>query len=223
MQGQTQRIDSLRHQLAGTLTIREQLDILQALCDESHSLNIDTLMHYALLFRQTALSSGEKEKMIIADVAIETWLGRKNQLDSALNLCTRDLNEISYSNAPEGYPRVRRQKCFLLMKTNKRQEALADTYRFLNEAELNQDTTSQIYGKYIIGCVYRSMQQTEQALQWFYKAATTGERSIYNKDKNEFAVFLQIGGMYNWKAVADVLQKDITTDSALSMFFWKRR
>jgi len=216
---QTHKIDSLKKRIDYAADNAQKLDALQALCEESHSMNIDTLFYYTSLFKQMAIASNDEKKIILANIFFETWLGRKNLLDSALQMCNADLKKFDYSNARDIYSKVNMQKCYLLMKLNKREETLAYSYHFLNEAEQRQDTVSQIYCKYIIGCVYRSMQQTEQALQWFYKAANTGTDVIYDEKKNAFAVFLQMGGMYNWKAVADSTQKDITTDSAKSIYF----
>jgi hypothetical protein len=216
---QTRKIDSLKKRVIVSTNAIQQSDALLALCEESHSMNIDTLFHYVSLLKQMALAAGDSKKEILANVFAETWLVRKNLLDSALQICNRDLQNISYQSAGQAYARVNMQKCFILMKSNKLQEALAYTYHFLNDAEKQQDTVSEIYCKYIIGTVYRNMQQTDLALQWYYKAANTGTGSAYDDIKNAFAVFLQMGGMYNWKAVADSVQKDVTADSAMSLYF----
>lgn len=214
---QTHKIDSLKKLIIIAPDNKQKLHAILALCEESNSMHIDTLFHYASLGKQMASDAGDENKIIMANVFIETWLARKNLFDSALSLCNQDLKKISYSSAPDIYGKVNMQKCYLLMRTNKREEALSYTYHFLSEAEAGQDTISQIFCKSIIGSVYRSMQQTEPALQWFYKAANTGSNSLFDERKNAFGVFLQIGGMYNWKAVADSSQNEVTKDSAMSL------
>jgi len=101
------------------------------------------------------------------------------------------------------------------MKSNRHKDALDEAYRFLQEAETQEDTLSQIYSKLIIGNVYRNMEQTEIALQWFYKADHTASSNIYEEKKNEFGIYFLIGMMYNWKADADVSAKDRAFDSLM--------
>ena len=90
------------------------------------------------------------------------------------------------------------------MKSNRHKEALDAAYHFLQEAETREDTISQVYTKYIIGSVYRNMEQTDGALEWFYKADRTASGALYEESKNEFGIYFLIGMMYNWKADGDV-------------------
>lgn len=219
VQAQTHKIDSLRKNVANAANSLQKVDALLQLCEEFQSMQIDTLFHYASQLKQMTNAETDQHQKIMADVFMNEWLARKNLFDSALRICNEDAKKINYLTNPGSYARMSMQKCYLLMRTNKRQEALSYAYHFLTESESRQDTLSQIYCKYIIGAVYRSMQQTESALQWFNQAENTGINKEFNEKKNDFGVYLQIGGMYNWRAVADSTQQDITADSGKSIYY----
>jgi len=215
--GQTQKIASLKVSFFDATNNQQKLNALLALCDEGNSMNIDTLYYYASLAKQMANNTADETKTVLANVAIETWLERKNLLDSALRLCNSDLEKINYKIAGDEYAKTIMQKCYILAKSNKHKEALDQLYQFLSETEIKEDTVSQIYCKSMIATVFRNMQQTDQALQWSLKAANTGVDTLYEEKKNDFGVYFLIGLMYNWKAFADVVPKDITRDSVISV------
>jgi signal transduction histidine kinase len=216
---QTNKIEILKTSLENTSVPVQKLDAALTLCEQAHSLNADTLYRYANLANKMAVALGDRKKKILADTYIEIWLGRKNFFDSALKICNSDLKKITYINAGNVYAKVFMQKCFLLMKSNRHKEALDEAYHFLQEAETQEDTLSQIYCKYIIGSVYRNLQQTDLALQWFYKADHTAISDAYEEKKNEFGVYFLIGMMYNWKEDADIIKKDRGSDSLMSVFY----
>jgi len=216
---QTNKIETLKVSLNNASKASQKLDAALALCAEAHSLNADTLYHYANLAKQMAVALGDEQKKILANTYLETWLGRKNLFDSALKICNADLKRITYANAGNVYAKVLMQKCNLLMKSNRHKEALDEAYHFLQEAETQEDTISEIYSKFIIGSVYRNLQQTDPALQWFFKADHTGSGIAFEEKKNEFGLFFLIGMMYNWKADADLERKDKASDSLLSVHY----
>ena len=57
------------------------------------------------------------------------------------------------------------------------------------------------------------MQQTDEALEWLYKADQTSSSDIYTESKNEYGIYFLIGMMYNWKIDVDITQADKTSDS----------
>ncbi|MFI5138009.1 MAG: sensor histidine kinase, partial [Sphingobacteriales bacterium] len=217
---QTKKIEVLKASIYNSSGTSQKLDAVLALCGQAHSMNIDTLYHYANLAKQMAIALNDGKKKILADTYIETWLGRKNLYDSALKICNSDIQNLSYANEGDVYAKEQMQRCFLLMMKNKnRKEIIDKTFHFLHEAEANQDTASQIYCKYIIGRVYKSLQQPELALQWCYKAGSTANGDVWDEKKNEFGLYFLMGQMYNWKYDADVLNKEKISDSLKSMFY----
>jgi len=219
---QTNKIDILKTSLSHASVRAQQLDAALTLCGQAHSMNADTLYHYANMARQIAIAMNEKEKKILAESYVGVWLARKNLFDSALNLCNRDLRNISYTRERDAYANVLMQKTYLLMKSNRHKEALDETYHFLQQAETQNDTISQIFCKNIIGNVYRNMGQTDLALQWFYKADHTAGGDAWEEKKNEFGTYFLLGMMYNWKVDGDANQKDIVKDSLMSIYYLDR-
>ncbi len=216
---QTNKIEVLKKSLNTASTKAETLNAALALCRESHSLNADSLYRYAWLAKKMATELGDAQKKVLANTFIETWLGRKSLFDSALAICNGDLAGLSYTRAGDVYASAMMQKCYLLMKSNRHKEALRYTYLFLGQAEANADTTSQLYGKMIIGYVYRNMEQTDPALDWFLKADHTVTGPEWEEVKNRFGIYFLIGMMYNWKEDADAIQQTRVTDSLQSVFY----
>ena len=219
---QTNRIEILKNTFYKARNNTQKLDASLALCDQSFSLNIDTLYRYAIISKELAWETGDKDNEILANVAYVNWLERKNLFDSALNVCNRELQHLSYSKNKNIYVKVEMQKCYMIMKTNRHKNALEESYNFLVEAEKHSDTLCQIYAETIIGTVYRNMEQTETALQWFQKADNTSSNQSWEKIKNEFGVYFLTGMMYNWKQSVDTIRKDVVTDSLKSIYFLDR-
>jgi len=217
---QTKKIEVLKKSIYTATSPSQKLDAILALCGQAHSLNIDTLYHYANYGKNMAMVLHDGKKKIMANIYIETWLGRKNLYDSALKICNSDIQNLSYSNDANLYANVQMQKSFLLMMRNINQKEILDhTFHFLHEAEANQDTASQIYCKYIIARVYKSLQQPDMALQWSYNAENTAISDVWDEKKNAFGLYFLMGQMYNWKYDADVLKQDRVSDSLKSLFF----
>jgi len=219
---QTQKIEGLKAPVMQAASPHQKLIALLTLCTESSSMNIDTLYHYALWAKQLAKDAGNETERISADLAFETWLDRRNLFDSALAVCSKDIAKLKYTTPWDLYAQLTMKKGVVLIKDNRRKDALDLAFKFLGEAETKEDTISQVYCKYLISAVYRYMQQTEPALQWALKAENTGVDTLYQEKKNAMGVYFIAGMMYNWKVSADTLQKDITRDSLLAVQYLNR-
>ena len=219
---QTNKIEILKSTFNKAGNNEQKLYAALALCDQSYSLNIDSLYHYAIISKELARETGDKDNEILANVAYENWLERKDLFDSALKICNTDLKKINYDKNENLYAKVEMQKCYMIMKSNRHKEALAETYQFLAKAEKSFDTTSEIYAKTIIGLVYKNMGQTETALQWFQKADQITTNENCEKIKNEFGVYFLTGMMYNWKQSVDTNRNDIVYDSVKSIYYLDR-
>jgi signal transduction histidine kinase len=219
---QTNRISFFRNTFYKASTEKEKLDAAIAICGESHSISPDTLYYYTQFAQRSAINSGDQPKQILANVFTETFLSRKNLFDSALTLCVADLKRLDYKHNGDGYSKTKMQQCYALMKSNRNKEALDQGYHFLAEAQKQGDTASQIFTQCIIGTVYRNMQQTEPALAWFNKANTTATDTVYEKIRNEFGLYFDLGLMYNWKMDLDNQITDTRSDSVTCIAFLDR-
>lgn len=219
---QTNRIEIYKTTFEHASDQSQRLKAALLVCSQYHSLNIDTLYHYVMVAKQLASAQKDQANNILANTFLETWLARKNLFDSALKICNNDLKDLRYTNAGDAYSQSMMQKCCLLMKTGRQKDALDQTYHFLEEAEMHEDTASQIYCKFIIGNVYRNMEQTELAFQWFYNADHTAMGNAWEEIKNGFGIYFQLGMMYNWKNVSDLNSKDSESDSAKAIYYLDR-
>jgi two-component system, NarL family, sensor kinase len=199
---QTGTIEKLKHSFTMAATPAQKLTAALAVCGQSHSLSTDTLSYYALLSKKLAIETGNREQEIVANTYIENSLIRLTLFDSAINMCNNDLPHLAYTNFPDAYARTMKEKCYCLMESNRNRAALALAFPFLAETEKYQDTVSEIYIKTLIGIVYRNMEQTELAMQWFMKADAVAPDAGYEKIKNEIGVYFLIGMMYNWRLYA---------------------
>jgi len=219
---QTNRIAIYKTLLADAKDSTVKLDAYLNLCDQEFSLNTDSLYQYAMQAKKLAVSLKDKRKKILANVAIETWLERKNLFDSALAMANNDLRNLTYERDAELYSKVMMQKCYALMKNNRQKEALSETYFFLTQAEEQGDIASQVYSRLLIGVVYRNMGQTELAWKWFQLADQTVTGSAWEEKKNQFGTYFLLGMMYNWRATADSDLKKYAIDSAMSVQYLDR-
>jgi signal transduction histidine kinase len=219
---QTNRIAIYKTLLAGAKDSTVKLDAYLNLCDQEFSLNTDSLYQYAILAKKLASELKDNGKKILANVAIEIWLERKNLFDSALAMANNDLKHINYDHDGDVYSKVMMQKCYALMKNNRQKEALTETYFFLTQAEEQGDITSQLFSKLLIGIVYRNMGQTELAWKWFREADNTVTGPAWEEKKNQFGTYFLLGMMYNWRADADTDPKKYISDSLMSIHYLDR-
>lgn len=196
---QTKKIEQAKYAFNNASDPVQKLQAAFSVCEQSHSLSTDTLSHYALLAKRLAAEANDAEKEIIANTFIENSLLRKNMFDSALKMCDQDLKHLKYATNSEAYSKSMIEKGYCYTRANRNTDALDLAFPFLADAEKYADTTSQLYIKTLIGIVYRNMQQTELAMQWFLKADSTAEGPAYEQIKNEYGIFFLIGMMYNWR------------------------
>ena len=107
---QTNRIELLKTALRNAPGPSQQLDATLALCGQAHSLDADTLYHYARLAEKAAVALHDPLKEILAHTYLEIWLGRKSLFDSALSICNNDLKNITYAKAGDVYAKAMMQK-----------------------------------------------------------------------------------------------------------------
>jgi signal transduction histidine kinase len=219
---QTNMIELLKRSVESAETPVQKMDAVMALCDQDHSLNIDTLFHYADMARLLAGNLHDDKKAVLARTFMEKWLGRRTLYDSAMHMCDKDMKRLDYRKDGDVYARVMMEKLYDLVRTSRHKEALDQSYHFLEQAETLQDTSSQIYCKFIIGSVYRNLQQTDIALDWFLKGNQTAPGESWEETKNRFRLFFLIGQMYNWRANDAALSSTHIQDSLLSEEFTHR-
>jgi signal transduction histidine kinase len=219
---QTGRVSFFRKQFYGASSLKDKLGASLAICAESHSISPDSLHYYSCFAKTASEKLTDLPAQVLANVFTEVFLSRKNLFDSALALCHADLKRLSYQSNADGYSKTKMQECYALMKSNRNKEALDRSYRFLAEAGKQGDTASQVFTLCIIGTVYRNMQQTEPALAWFDKANELATDTVYEKMRNEFGLYFDLGLMYNWEMDLHSGTKQAVADSLTSLAYLDR-
>lgn len=171
--GQTSLIDSLKKRISHAGSPAAKLNAILALCEQSRSLNADSLFYYAAQAKTMAIELNDENNIALAEFFVSSSLSRKGKLDTALAITNENLERLSYRNHKTAYIKFSIQKGQLYIKTSRYKDALAEFYRLLNESELQRDTLTQVNAKTSIGWVNMEMGQNTEALTWFYKALTT--------------------------------------------------
>jgi signal transduction histidine kinase len=178
--GQTTRISELKKSISVANGPDQKLAAILSLCEETESLNIDTLYSYAL--QAKAIASAQKSIVgeQLAAYYIAYGFYQKSKLDSAIQLVNEYLpvleKQATHSFA---YTRFALLNGRCLMRKQQYKEGLAQYYKILSEAENKKDTLVQMMSMSGIGWVYDRMEDTRQALNWFLKGIDLGKNTPY--------------------------------------------
>jgi len=219
---QTNRIEIYKAAMNAATSPVQRTDAALSICSQSYSLNNDTLYYYASLAKKISVGLRDVDRQTMANVYLEDYLTRRNLFDSSIKMCNNDLAHLDYDHNRNAYVQTMMRKCYCLARANRNTSALDVSYAFLAQAEKNADTASQIFAKCIIGVVYRDMQQTDLAMNWFIKADATAGAASYEAIKNEFGVYFLLGLMYNWRFSVTAAGSERLRDSVQSIAFLDR-
>ncbi len=171
---QTKVLDSLRHQLDQASTTKQELPILEALCEAQLSLYPDTALQFSLRLKELAGKYGTRAQRDMAEYQVAVSLWRCKKIDTALVLIERDLKQQPVSEAASRplYFRLSVLKIRLLTTNARLNEASAAIYKLLHEAGEYRDTLYQIIACNSVGVLKRRSEKNPgESLQWFRRAA----------------------------------------------------
>lgn len=195
LSAQTQRIDSLKRQIAVAKSADNKLDALFAIGEERHSLSTDILCNYANEAKNLSIKQGNILNIAIAEYNIGACLVKKGMLDSALKLANYTIEKIkSYPNNDFALMKLTLLKGQVLIRSTKYKEGIAEIYKLLAYAEQNQDTLMQMIAKNGIGWANMEMQQTSEALRWFFKALNTSTNQVHHEKSSN--IYSNIAAVY---------------------------
>ena len=120
--------------------------------------------------------------MAMAEHYVATCFIKRGDLDSALKICERNIDKIinEKGNAAT-LMKLTAIKAQILIRKTKYKEGIAEVYKLLNTAEEANDTLMQMVAKNALGWVNMEMDQTSEALRWFYIALNTSNNKIYHE------------------------------------------
>lgn len=176
---QTHTIDSLRKKVYQAKNSTERKQRIIDLLDQQRSLNPDSMISYAQQLRSLSPAS-DSAGQINADAYVIFYLSRNGLLDSANKLLNADLLRLE-STVPDKSLRLKFYflKSGIQLKNNDHKEALDACFKTLRLAEQLKDTSYEIRALNGIGWVYMEMEQTREALNWFFKALHTSKNTRY--------------------------------------------
>lgn len=190
---QTARIASLKTALGKAGNGQEKLAAIFALCEETESLNNDTLLYYALTAKKIASEQKNSSQAQLAAYYQAYALYRKGMIDSSFQITTDNLSRLD-PHAPL-YTQFSFLKARSLMRRQQYKEALALYYENLNRAEQAKDTLSQMRAMSGIGWALDRTENNTSSLNWFLRAIRLGTRPEYrNKTVN---IYINVAAMYN--------------------------
>ncbi len=170
LHAQTPTIDNLKKQVSRTTNSRERLSLILLLCENKHSLPIDTLLRYALEAKAIAAQNKDTRNLALAESSLSAFLIKNGQLDSALNLINTALNRLAVPKDHYVESRLLSAKAQVYIRTNRYKDAIATFYEMLHNSENVNDTLGQIMAKNGIGWANMEMDQNEEAIKWFHEA-----------------------------------------------------
>jgi len=193
--GQTLTIDRLKKDIAVAQNPHQKLMALFAFCDQRQSLSSDTLCKYASLAKQVSIFQNDKLNMALGEYYVATCMVKKGDLDSALKICERNILKITdHRENAEPLMKLTGLKAQVLIRSTKYKEGIAEVYKVLRIAEQTRDTAMQMIAKNAIGWANMEMDQTTEALRWFFGALnTSGNKAYHEKNSN---IYSNIAAVY---------------------------
>lgn len=192
---QTKTIDRLKNDIGLAQNPHQKLMALFAVCEQRHSLSTDTLCKYAYAAKEISLVQNDILNMAMAEHYVATCLIKKGDLDTALKICERSIAKILDQKDNAGtLMKLTALKAQVLIRTTKYKEGIAEVYKLLHTAELAKDTLMQMVAKNALGWVNMEMDQTSEALKWFFRALNTSDNKAYHEKNSN--IYSNIAAVY---------------------------
>lgn len=188
--GQTKTIEQLKKQIHSSANAQQKLQAYLLLSEQRQTLNTETLHQYAFEARQLSRQIGTSVQKASADYLLAYYFVRNGQLDSALFLCNQNLHQLRTQKQEQTrtWMQFAALQAHVFVKSNKYKEAIATFYTTLTKAEHTNDTLMQMVAKNGIGWVNMEMNQSKEALRWFYRALETSENPLlHQKNANIYS------------------------------------
>jgi two-component system NarL family sensor kinase len=167
--GQLRVIDSLKQRIYSAVNDTKKINAIFSLCDHANSLSPDTLSIYLAQAKAIAVKNNDRLSLLNTDYYQTIYFLKKSRMDSAellINEIIPRLNDTSQRSLKYKFLAL---KCNMLIKSNRQKEAIGEGLQLLRDAEVNDDTLTQLRIKLTIGWAYMELGQDEEALKWFFE------------------------------------------------------
>jgi signal transduction histidine kinase len=192
--GQSRAIDSLKKLITSSRNEKDKIEFVYTLSNQP--INADTLYPYIISAETWAEKINDPfEKQRIA-FAKATYYVRKNNIDSALLITNRLIDEFRNDKVhADFYLSALFLKAKILDRANLYTQSLTELYKVEQLAELRHDTATMIQAKTGLGWVQMEMEQYHEALNWLNKALhTSTDKKFY---KGYGALYSNLASTYN--------------------------
>jgi len=178
--GQSAKIEILKKKLSKAANETEKLTAIFSLCEETETLNKDSLAFYAKEAKRMAVKQNNTSAIHRASYYEAYGFFRKNLLDSALLILNDQLPKLENEQpGSDLYARFNLLKGRYLVRKQEFKDALSLYYRILNNAEKNKDTLNQMKAMAGVGSVLNRTGDKPGALSWFLNGIHLSSRPVY--------------------------------------------
>ena len=192
---QTTHIDSLRNNVLLAKNNDQKLASIFKLCDESNSLNPDTLYKYCTLAKTLATQKRNKTDVFQSYLYKAQFFLRKGQFEHAEDLADSCLFALKNSDNPALKNRFLMLRSNLLIRLDKQKESMNNSLQLLSAAENARDIQTQVRAKILIGWAYMELGQNRDALNWFFSAEK--QQKILPQNQWQPFLYSNIAAVYN--------------------------
>lgn len=191
---QTRAINNISQKIYAAKAEGQLLEAILQLCEESQSLDRDTLDYYAIQAEVLAKKIGSKQQNDLAAIARANAYSRWGWTDSALEkinpvISSNDVNKVKER---EIFFKAMRQKALYYGTTGKYPEALELFYKIVSQAEKCKDTLAQAVNLNSIGSIGLINETPQKTLPVFRQALSSlSTEKKYNAAKA--AIYVNMG------------------------------
>jgi two-component system, NarL family, sensor kinase len=193
---QTQKIDSLKKQLALQTNSIQKIETLFELCDYNNSMHPDSFSSYIKQAKKIIEPLKNKDFQIKLKYHEVVYLTKQSKADSAFAIIESQLPLINNKTNHQLKNKFLFAKTRLLIRTNKQKEAIQASISLLQDAEIIGDQSMQLKTLIQIGWAYMELEQYKEALIWFYKAKAKYEYEGFT-EKSFATCYSNIAAVYN--------------------------
>lgn len=192
---QTQHIDSLRTNVLLAKNDQQKSAAVFALCDESNSLNPDTLYKYCMLANKIAVRNKIRDDIIQSNLYKAIFLSKEGHFELAENLIDSCLSVLNNPENTKLKNRFLILKSNMLIRSNRQKESMSNSLQLLHTAEETKDVETQVRTKILIGWAYMELGQNRDALNWFFSAE--GQQKTLPPKQWQPFLYSDIAAVYN--------------------------
>jgi signal transduction histidine kinase len=173
---QTRRIDSLKKLITHATNVADRSALLLGLCEESGSMNADSLFVYASEAKRLNPVPPQKA-LYLPEYYIARSLVKRGLLDSAYMVAVNYVTQLEEKKLVDipAYRMFLASKGNMLIRKSEFKEGIEQYYTLLRNAEMNNDTAFREISENGIGWAYMEMNRYPEALAHFHAALKMDE------------------------------------------------